>query len=185
MSRRLARQDRAFERIYQRHVGDVYRYALVVLRDPQDAEDVTRTTFFNAYQGFCAGERPHRPLNRLLAIAYELCRIRGGYVRLDEDALADPQSLREKLEDSLTCHQAKRAISRELDGRLSRKERRLLHRHLDSCPDCTIVAQDQQAQREALRALARFPVPTTLSSFFRSACVDLESRKLLAAAASE
>ena len=37
------RSERAFERMYQRHVGDIYRYALAVLRNPADAEDVTQT----------------------------------------------------------------------------------------------------------------------------------------------
>jgi DNA-directed RNA polymerase specialized sigma24 family protein len=48
----LARQrtDRNFERLYQKHAGDVYRYALVVLRNEADAEDVTQTTFMNAYR---------------------------------------------------------------------------------------------------------------------------------------
>ena len=30
------RSDRAFERMYRRHVGDVYRYALAVMRNPAD-----------------------------------------------------------------------------------------------------------------------------------------------------
>ena len=43
--------DRSFERLYRKHVGDVYRYALVVLRNEADAEDVTQTTFVAAWQG--------------------------------------------------------------------------------------------------------------------------------------
>jgi DNA-directed RNA polymerase specialized sigma24 family protein len=31
------RSDRGFERLYKRHVGDVYRYALAVMRNPTDA----------------------------------------------------------------------------------------------------------------------------------------------------
>ena len=42
--------DRNFERLYRKHAGDVYRYALVVLRNQADAEDVTQTTFLNAYR---------------------------------------------------------------------------------------------------------------------------------------
>src|SRR5215210_5070420 len=87
MRRRLARQQRAFERIYQRHVGDVYRYALVVLRHPQDAEDVTQTTFLNAYRSFCASRHPKSVLNWLLSIAYDVCRMRGGYASAAEEAL--------------------------------------------------------------------------------------------------
>src|ERR687885_1924683 len=71
-----ARADRAFEKLYQRHVGDVYRYALVVMRNPDDAEDVTQTTFMNAYRAFQRGERPRTPQNWLIAIAHNVCRQR-------------------------------------------------------------------------------------------------------------
>src|SRR6059058_4394812 len=71
-----ARSDRAFEKLYQRHVGDVYRYALVVMRNQADAEDVTQTTFMNAYRAFAKGERPHTPQNWLIAIAHNVCRQR-------------------------------------------------------------------------------------------------------------
>src|SRR6188472_3723568 len=70
------RQDRAFERLYRRHVGDVYRYALAVLRNQPDAEDVTQTTFMNAYRAFQRGERPEKPQNWLIAIAHNVCRQR-------------------------------------------------------------------------------------------------------------
>src|SRR5213595_3179854 len=71
-----ARSDRAFEKLYQRHVGDVYRYALVVMRNRDDAEDVTQTTFMNAYRAFANGERPRTPQNWLIAIAHNVCRQR-------------------------------------------------------------------------------------------------------------
>ena len=44
--------DRSFEQLYQRHARDVYQYALAVLSNPADAEDVTQTTFLNAYRAF-------------------------------------------------------------------------------------------------------------------------------------
>src|SRR5919205_1606992 len=70
------RADRAFERIYRRHVGDVYRYALAVMRNEPDAEDVTQTTFMNAYRAFQRGERPEKARNWLIAIAHNVCRQR-------------------------------------------------------------------------------------------------------------
>ena len=70
------RPDRGFERIYRRHVGDVYRYALAVMRNQADAEDVTQTTFLNAYRAFERGERPAKPHNWLIAIAHNVCRQR-------------------------------------------------------------------------------------------------------------
>src|SRR5881409_3893803 len=72
-----ARSDRGFERMYRRHVGDVYRYALAVMRNPADAEDVTQTTFLNAYRAFVEkGNRPEKPQNWLIAIAHNVCRQR-------------------------------------------------------------------------------------------------------------
>src|SRR4051812_50191320 len=68
--------DRTFERLYRKHAGDVYRYALVVLRNPADAEDVTQTTFMNAYRAIERGERPRAPQNWLIAIAHNVCRQR-------------------------------------------------------------------------------------------------------------
>jgi RNA polymerase sigma-70 factor (ECF subfamily) len=71
------RADRAFERLYRKHVGDVYRYALAVMRNPTDAEDVTQTTFLNAYRSFTEkGNRPEKPQNWLIAIAHNVCRQR-------------------------------------------------------------------------------------------------------------
>ncbi|MBA3735158.1 MAG: sigma-70 family RNA polymerase sigma factor [Actinobacteria bacterium] len=71
------RSDRAFERLYKRHVGDVYRYALAVMRNPADAEDVTQTTFLNAYRSYVEkGSRPEKPQHWLIAIAHNVCRQR-------------------------------------------------------------------------------------------------------------
>src|SRR5256714_5998177 len=68
--------DRGFERLYRRHVRDVYQYALAVLRNPSDAEDVTQTTFLNALRAYDRGERPKAPQNWLIAIAHNVCRQR-------------------------------------------------------------------------------------------------------------
>ena len=68
--------DRSFEKLYQQHVHAVYRYALAVLHNEADAEDVTQTTFLSAYRAFQRGERPHRPHNWLIKIAHNVCRQR-------------------------------------------------------------------------------------------------------------
>ena len=68
--------ERSFEKLYRRHVHAVYRYALAVLHNEADAEDVTQTTFLNAYRAFQRGERPHRPHNWLIKIAHNVCRQR-------------------------------------------------------------------------------------------------------------
>ena len=68
--------DRTFERVYKRHVHDVYRYTLAVLRHEADAEDVTQATFLNAYRAFRRGERPVKARNWLIKIAHNECRQR-------------------------------------------------------------------------------------------------------------
>jgi RNA polymerase sigma factor (sigma-70 family) len=73
---RRADDDKAFERLYERHVRDVYRYAAGMLGTAADAEDVTQTTFLNAYRAFKSGTRPEKPHSWLIAIAHNVCRQR-------------------------------------------------------------------------------------------------------------
>ncbi len=60
---------REIDDLYRAHVGEVYRYALAVLGNHSDAEDVTQTTFLNAYRALEQGVRPRKPSNWLLTIA--------------------------------------------------------------------------------------------------------------------
>ncbi|TML11232.1 MAG: sigma-70 family RNA polymerase sigma factor [Actinobacteria bacterium] len=76
LARRRPAADRSFERLYAKHVHAVYRYSLAVLHNEADAEDVTQTTFLNAYRAFQRGERPHTPHNWLIKIAHNVCRQR-------------------------------------------------------------------------------------------------------------
>src|SRR3989442_10615757 len=227
-----SRSDGAFERMYKRHAGDVYRSPPAIMRTPADAEDVTQTTFLNAYRSYIEkGNRPEKPQNWLIAIAHNVCRQRFRQSArrpaevsfeddiadaiVDEDALTGQdirralshlafnqraalvmrelegrsygeiaqildlstsavetlifrarRALREQLEGSLTCGEAEFAISRQLDGRLSRHERGQLRAHLRECSECATFARSQRAQRGALKTLALVPVPGSLGSFF-------------------
>jgi hypothetical protein len=157
MSRQLAtRHERAFERTCGRHVGDVYHYALAVLSDPLDAESATRATFASAYRSVCVGGGKAQ-LNTLLGIAYEVCRRRGGHARVTVADFAGGELS--------ACSGAELAISRHLDGRLSRSEKRLLRAHLRDCEDCESFARRLLVQRVALRSIASIPVPRSLRSF--------------------
>src|SRR5438105_13064014 len=68
--------DAAFEGFYRERVAAVYQYALAVLGNSADAEDVTQQTFLNAYRAFQRGERPEKPHNWLIKIAHNVCRMR-------------------------------------------------------------------------------------------------------------
>jgi RNA polymerase sigma factor (sigma-70 family) len=60
---------RTLEGLYRRHGAEVYHYALAVLGNHADAEDVTQTTFLNAYRALEQGVHPRKPTNWLLTIA--------------------------------------------------------------------------------------------------------------------
>jgi RNA polymerase sigma factor (sigma-70 family) len=123
--------DRQFERIYQRHSAEVYRYALAVLRNPHDAEDVTQTTFMNAYRSMQNGERPETPKNWLIAIAHNVCRqrFRQAQRRPQESELFDEWIADEPSESEHSAEDIQRALGylafnqraalvmRELEGR--------------------------------------------------------------------
>ena len=127
----LAR-DEAFETLYRRYVKDVYHYALALLRNPADAEDVTQTTFMNAYRALSRGEEILKPQNWLIKIAHNVARSRYSRssrrvteVPLDEhlDQLAVPEEERPNVAGVLRAlgrlpfNQRAALVMRELEGR--------------------------------------------------------------------
>jgi RNA polymerase sigma factor (sigma-70 family) len=68
--------ERSFERLYRKHVRDVYAFSLGILGNPDDAEDVTQTTFMNAYRALARGDGIDNPRAWLLKIAHNVCRQR-------------------------------------------------------------------------------------------------------------
>ena len=75
------------------------------------------------------------------------------------------RSLAEEMENLVTCERAELSISRLVDGRLPRKERRRLDDHLRECPECTRLAERQHRHRHAFKTLAVLPIPIGLSVF--------------------
>jgi RNA polymerase sigma factor (sigma-70 family) len=220
--------ERTLESLYERHAADVYRYALMMLDSPSDAEDVTQTTFLNAYRALKRGDRPRATGPWLRTIAHNLClqhfrqaARRPREVELEEDAaeiVSDDEgfvvedltralkqipvnqraallmrelegrpiaeiagildlstsavetllfrarrAVREQLEGGLTCAEAERAISRQLDGHLKRGERGALRAHLRECEECARLARSVRAQRGAFKALGAIPLPLALA----------------------
>lgn len=154
--------ERAFERLYRRHVADVYRYASAVLSNPADAEDVTQTTFLNAYRALEQGQRPERSLNWLITIAHNVCRQRfrqqsrrPNEVALDfdvADELVDEN--RPRAEDiryalsQLAFNQRAALVLRELEGRSYAEIAQTLD--LSASAVETLVFRARRALREQL-----------------------------------
>src|SRR5436190_20077644 len=131
--RQKATFDAAFESFCREHVAEVYQYALAVLGNSADAEDVTQQTFLNAYRAFQRGERPRKPHNWLIKIAHNVCRMRWRRsgrrpqeVPLDRAAEpAAPDDERPSLDVLLSAlaklpfNQRAAIVMREFDGRTS------------------------------------------------------------------
>src|SRR5690349_15112600 len=157
------RTDRAFERMYQRHVGDVYRYALAVMRNSADAEDVTQTTFLNAYRAYVEkGQRPQKPQNWLIAIAHNVCRQRfrqsarrPSEVAFDHDiadVITDDEAptgddIRRAL-GHLAFNQRAALVMRELEGRSYTEIAEILE--LSTSAVETLIFRARRALREQL-----------------------------------
>ena len=122
---------REIDDLYRRHRGEVYRYALAVLGNHADAEDVTQTTFLNAYRSLEQGVRPRKPSNWLLTIAsnaikqrFRQDQARPRQVELD-DRIADrmPEATGPTVGEILTAlsriapQQRQAIVLREFEGR--------------------------------------------------------------------
>ena len=85
--------DGSFETVYKNHVRDVYGFALSLLGNADDAEDVTQTTFLNAYRALERGEQVRNVRAWLLAIAHNVCRQRfRTAARRPQEVQLDPEA---------------------------------------------------------------------------------------------
>jgi RNA polymerase sigma factor (sigma-70 family) len=176
----LAR-DEAFEKLYRRYVKDVYHYALALLRNPADAEDVTQTTFLNAYRAFQRGEEIRKPQNWLIKIAHNVARSRYAHssrrvkeVPLEDhvDQLAIPEDEKPNVEGVLRAlgglpfNQRAALVMRELEGRSYSEIADTLDVSVAAVE--TLIFRARRSLRvrtQALRSILAVPVPSTLASF--------------------
>jgi RNA polymerase sigma-70 factor (ECF subfamily) len=173
--------DRDFESFYRDHVAEVYQYALAVLSNPADAEDVTQQTFLNAYRAFQNGERPYTPHNWLIKIAHNVCRMRWRQAgrRPQEVPLenaAEPATLDEAkpaVEDVLHAlarlpfNQRAAIVMREVEGRTYAEIAEVLGTTVPAVEALLFRARTNlRARRKALGLLTLVPLPGSLSTFF-------------------
>jgi RNA polymerase sigma-70 factor (ECF subfamily) len=178
----LARDEAQFERLYREYAGDVYRYALAIMRNPSDAEDVTQTTFMNAWRAYSEGEEPRAPLNWFISIAHNVCRLR---FRTNsrrprevefEPALAEAPAIESpdagEVLDALAelpLNQRAALVMRELEGRSYAEIATVLGVSRSAVETLIFRARRSlRIRRDAIRTLAVLPLPQSLTSFFRS-----------------
>ncbi|TML74598.1 MAG: RNA polymerase sigma factor [Actinobacteria bacterium] len=172
-------RDRAFEQLYRQYVTDVYRYALALLRNPADAEDVTQTTFMNAYRAYKRGDEIEKPQNWLIKIAHNVARSR--YARTTrrvrevpledhleqlatpDDEQPDVEAVLEAL-GRLPLNQRAALVMRELEGRTYAEIADTLGVSVPAVE--TLIFRGRRSLRlraSAIRVLSTVPVPTSLT----------------------
>jgi RNA polymerase sigma factor (sigma-70 family) len=177
----LAR-DQAFEGLYRRYAKDVYHYALALLRNPADAEDVTQTTFMNAYRAYQRGAQIDKPQNWLIKIAHNVARTR--YARASRrvkevpledhvDQLAVPEDEKPNIEGVLRAlgrlpfNQRAALVMRELEGRSYVEIADTLGVSVSAVETLIFRARRSLKLRaSALRALTAVPLPHSLAGLF-------------------
>src|SRR5215210_5633788 len=177
----LAR-DEAFETLYRRYVKDVYHYALALIRNPADAEDVTQTTFMNAYRAYKRGDEILKPQNWLIKIAHNVARTRYARAsrRVKEVPLEDhveqlglPEEDRPDVEavlralGRLPLNQRAALVMRELEGRSYVEIADTLGVSVSAVE--TLIFRGRRSLRlraSALRSLAAVPLPGSLTQLF-------------------
>ena len=171
----------AFEQLYRKHAREVYQYALALTANPADAEDVTQTTFLNAYRAFERGERPHKPHNWLITIAHNVCRMRwrsaGSRPRevtleeapepasRDDDEQPDLDEVLTALA-ALSFNQRAAIVMRELEGRSYQEIASVLDLSVSAVEALLFRARrNLQVRRRSLGVLTTVPLPGSLASF--------------------
>ena len=66
----------AFRKLYERTARSIYSYALSILQQPQDAEEVMQDTYLTAWRQAARYETEGKPMAWLLTIARNLCYMR-------------------------------------------------------------------------------------------------------------
>jgi RNA polymerase sigma factor (sigma-70 family) len=178
----LEHDEARFEQLYREYAGDVYRYALAIMRNPADAEDVTQATFLNAWRAYSAGEKPRVPLNWFISIAHNVCRLRFRTKSrrphevefepaLAEAPVQEGPSAAEVLEAlaELPLNQRAALVMRELEGRSYGEIASILG--VSRAAVETLIFRARRSlriKRDAVRTLAALPLPQSLATFFRS-----------------
>ena len=157
----------------RRHLRDNYAQRREVELDAELADltperaEPSVTDVLRALQHLTANQRSALVMREFEGRSYaEITEIMGiSQGALETLMFRARRTLAEALEDGLTCAEAELAVSRRLDGRLSRREARRLKKHVRECQVCKAFELRQRRQRSLLHGLSVIPVPASLLAF--------------------
>lgn len=146
----------ALEQLYARTKSAVYGFALSILKNPQNAEDVMQDTYVRLFQAAAGYRAQGKPMAWILTIVRNFClmklRDQRADTPLDEEAWqrqADPDSFTESSADRMVLDAALRILSDE--------ERQIV-----------ILHSVTGLKHREIAALLELPLSTVLSKYRRA-----------------
>lgn len=153
---RIGQNDReALALLYEKTHAAVYGFALSVLKNRQDAEDVVHDTYIQVWKGAAAYQPCGKPLAWMFVIARNLARMR--FREQSRTMAADLQKWQGQLEDEPSAGWEDRLILLTLLQSLSDEERQIVVLH----------AMTGLKHRE-IAALLELGLPNVLSKYSRA-----------------
>lgn len=143
------------ETLYRETSTAVYAYALSVLKDPHDAEDVLQECYLRIYASAPGYLSAGKPMAWIMTIAKNLCLMQ---LRQRQRAVdLSPEDWNRYLEDNRQMDPDERIVLAQCMSRLSEQERQIV----------TLHAVAGFKHREIAQFL-QIPLPTVLSKYHRS-----------------
>lgn len=143
------------ETLYRETSTAVYAYALSILKDPHDAEDVLQECYLRIYASAPGYLSAGKPMAWIMTIAKNLCLM---HLRQRQRAVdLSPEDWNRYLEDNRQMDPDERIVLAQCMSRLSEQERQIV----------TLHAVAGFKHREIAQFL-QIPLPTVLSKYHRS-----------------
>jgi RNA polymerase sigma factor (sigma-70 family) len=120
----------ATQDLYERHARAIYYFCLGRLRNPEEAEDATQTTFLNAFRGLQRGVSPEHEAAWLHKIAENVCltRMRSSARRRRVESPGDLETVAEIVPAPEPDAEELRALPEALEAMPEQQRRALLLR---------------------------------------------------------
>lgn len=145
----------AFEQLYLQTRSSIYGFALSILKNAHDAEDVLHDCYVAVWHGSAGYRSQGKPLAWLMAITRNLCLQRIRERRKTADVPENEQTLR--IPDARGLASEDRSVLSACMERLSEQERQIVVLHAVS-----------GLKHREIAALLDLPLPTVLSKYSRA-----------------
>lgn len=151
-----AGDDEAFERIYDRHAGDLFAYAERVTGSTDDAEDAVLLSFLKAYAALRGPRAPQGFRPWLFATARRECSTVMQRRKREREA-GEKQTASPQRHPGASCEEGPKASCSDIRSQLKAVSggslrRAILREHLLECNGCWICRIEIRAEGEALAA---------------------------------